>query len=359
MVFDYIDGGAEDEVTLAANVRRLQAHGLLWRALVDVEDIDTSTTILGQHSRLPFFISPSAASRLFHTEGERAVAAAAHRAGIPYSLSTLSSTTIEDVAEICPGPKFFQIYMWRDRGLVQSVMQRAKAAGFSGLIVTIDTVVAGNRERDKVNDFTIPPRLTWRTASQALRAPRYLWELFTSPPIRPENFTHLNMPIGGLPAFFNSQFDRRVTWRDLEWLAGQWNGPLAVKGISMPQDARLALGSGATAIWVSNHGGRQLDTAPATIDQLEPVAEAVGGKAEVIFDSGVRRGVDILKALAVGATSVAVGRPYLYGLAAGGQAGVERAIEILTEELERNMRLAGIADVDRIDQSIVIRPGSG
>lgn len=356
MVFDYIDGGAEDEVTLSRNTERLKAYSLLWRSLVAVEDLRTDVQVMGQRSRLPFFISPSATSRLFHTEGERAVAVAAHNAGIPYSLSTLGSTTIEDVAKICPGPKLFQIYMWRDRGLVKEVMARAKAAGFAGLILTVDTVVAGNRERDKANDFTIPPRVTWRTASQALAAPRYLWDLFRSPAIRPENFTHLDTPIGGLPAFFNAQFDRTITWRDAEWMAQQWDGPFAVKGISLAEDARQVVESGATAVWLSNHGGRQLDTAPATIDLLESVADTVAGRAEIIFDSGVRRGVDILKALALGATSVAIGRAYLYGLAAGGQAGVERAISILIEELHRDMRLAGIANVADIRREMIVKP---
>lgn len=356
MVFDYIDGGAENEITLANNSARLEAYSLMWSSLVDVERLHTATQILGQNSALPFFISPSATSRLFHTAGERAVAAAADAAGIPYSLSTLGSTTIEDVAKSCKGPKFFQIYMWRDRDLVQEVMQRAKAAGFCGLILTVDTVVAGNRERDKANDFTIPPKVTLRTAGQALRAPGYLWDLFTSAPIRPENFTHLDMPIGELATFFNSQFDRSVTWDDVAWLAEQWGGPVAVKGICTPDDARRAIDHGATAVWLSNHGGRQLDTAPATIDMLEGVAQAVAGRSEVIFDSGVRRGVDIIKALALGATSVAIGRAYLYGLGAGGQAGVARAIEILTDELHRNMRLAGIPDLSQVDRNMIVRP---
>lgn len=356
MVFDYIDGGAENEITLANNTSRLEAYSLMWSALVDVEHLHTGTTILGAPSPLPFFISPSATSRLFHTKGERAVAAAADAAGIPYSLSTLASTTLEDVARTCAGTKFFQIYMWRDRNLVQEVMERARAAGFVGLILTVDTVVAGNRERDKANDFTIPPKVTLRTAGQALRAPRYLWDMFASAPIRPENFTHLDLPIGELASFFNAQFDRSVTWADVAWLAAQWGGPIAVKGICTPDDARRAIDHGATAVWLSNHGGRQLDTAPATIDMLEGVADAVAGRSEVIFDSGVRRGVDIIKALALGATSVAIGRAYLYGLGAGGEAGVVRAIEILIEELHRDMRLAGIPDLTQIDRGLIVRP---
>ena len=356
MVFDYIDGGAEDEVTLTNNVARLQAHGLRWRSLVDVETLRTDVRVMGERSALPFFISPSATSRLFHTEGEAAVSSAAHAAGIPYSLSTLGSTTIEDVARMCPGPKFFQIYMWRDRELVKDVMVRARAAGFTGLILTVDTVVAGNRERDKANDFTIPPRVTFRTATQALSAPRYLWDLATKPKIRPENFTHLSTPIGGLPAFFNAQFDRTVTWKDAEWMAAQWGGPFAIKGLCTGQDAGHAVDSGASAVWVSNHGGRQLDTAPATIDVLREVVDAVAGRAEVVFDSGVRRGVDVLKALALGATSVAIGRAYLYGLAAGGRNGVTRALDILTEELHRDMRLLGVSNVADLRPDMVALP---
>jgi L-lactate dehydrogenase (cytochrome) len=277
MVFDYIDGGADDEATLAKSVSRFRDIELGWDVLADVAEIDTRTTIMDAPSASPFFISPTATSRLFHPRaGELAVA-------------------------------------------------RAKAAGFSAIILTVDLPVAGNRERDYANDFTIPPKVTLRTASQALAAPSYLWDLMTTPEIRPANFAHMRID-GGLIGFINAQFDRSVTWDDARWLREAWDGKLAIKGICTAEDALRTVSVGADAVWVSNHGGRQLDTAPATIDTLPAIAGAVDGKAEIILDGGVRRGSDVVKALALGANAVALGRAYLYGLAAGGEGGGGRSL---------------------------------
>jgi L-lactate dehydrogenase (cytochrome) len=353
MVFDYIDGGADDEVTLARNAARFADIELIWDALADVSAIDTRTTILGAPSAAPFCIAPTATSRLFHPRGgEAAVARAAHAAGIPYACSTLASTHVEDIATASAGPKWFQLYVWKDRGLVAEMLARAKAAGFSAIILTVDVPVAGNRERDHANDFTIPPRLTWRTASQALAAPRYLWDLATTPEIRPANFAHMRID-GGLIGFINTQFDRAVTWTDARWLRERWEGKFAIKGIATPADAQRCVQCGADAVWVSNHGGRQLDTAPATIDTLPAIAEAVAGKAEIVLDGGVRRGGDIVKALALGANAVALGRAYLYGLAAGGEAGVARALAIIDAELRRTMALCGRASVKALTRDLV------
>lgn len=355
MVFDYIDGGADDEVTLRANLERLRAWRLQHRALVDIAETDLSARVMGQETRLPFFISPTAASRLFHYRGERAVAAAADKAGVAYGLSTIGSTSIEEVAGLCRTPKLFQVYVWKDRGLVREVLARAQAAGFAGAVLTVDVPVAGNRERDPRNGFSIPPRVTWKTATQALARPEYLYRLMTSPPVGPENFRHLKTGDGGIVEFINSQFDRTVTWKDAEWMAEVWGGPFALKGIAHVEDARRCAGMGA-AVWVSNHGGRQLDTAPATIDTLRPIVEAVNGAVEVIFDGGVRRGHDIAKALALGATSVAIGRAYLFGLAAGGEEGVARAITILEEELRRTMAMTGARRVADLTRDLVLAP---
>jgi L-lactate dehydrogenase (cytochrome) len=355
MVFDYIDGGADDEVTLTANVARLRAWRLQHRALVDIATIDTAASVFGAPTRLPFFISPTAASRLFHYKGERAVAAAADKAGIAYGLSTIGSTTIEDVAGLCRSPKIFQVYVWKDRGLVREVLARAKEAGFTAAVLTVDVPVAGNRERDPRNGFSIPPKVNWKTATQALAKPEYLYRLATNPPAGPENFRHVPVGEGGIIEFINSQFDRTVTWKDAEWMRDVWGGPFALKGLCHVEDARRAADMGA-GVWISNHGGRQLDTAPATIDTLPAIAEAVKGKAQIIFDGGVRRGSDIAKALALGADSVAIGRAYLFGLAAGGEKGVARAIAILEDELKRTMALVGAPSVAALTPDIVLPP---
>lgn len=356
MVFDYIDGGAEDEVTLRDNDARFSDYKLVWNALVDVSRIDLSTTLMGADTALPFLISPTAASRLFHPRGgEKAVARAAADAGMIYSISTLGSFTLEEIAALSEGPKWFQLYVWKDKALVEGVLERVRKAGYSGLILTVDVPVAGNRERDPRNGFTVPPKVTPRTARQALARPGYLWDVATTPKIGPANFPDAGGS-GGIVEFINEQFDTSVTWAYARWLKQAWGGPLAIKGVSQARDAIRAVEIGADAVWVSNHGGRQLDTAPATIDTLEEVVAAVNGRAEVIFDGGVRRGSDIAKALALGANGVAIGRAYLYGLAAGGEAGVARAIEILRSELERTLQLMGCPSLAKLDPDLVIRP---
>ena len=356
MVFDYIDGGADDELTLRRNEARLGEVELTWDALVDVAAIDTGATLMGERMALPFFISPTAASRLFHPRGgEIAVARAAHAAGVAYACSTLASTTIEAIAAAAPsGPKWFQVYVWKDRALVSETLARARAAGFSAVILTVDVPVAGNRERDYANRFTIPPKLNWRTATQSLARPGYLWDLMSTPRIGAANFEHVNID-GGVMQFINAQFDRSVSWEDARWLREQWGGKFAVKGLSTPGDARRAIAIGADAVWVSNHGGRQLGAAPATIDTLPAIAEAVRGEAEIVFDGGVRRGTDIVKALALGADAVALGRAYLWGLAAGGEAGVARALALMQEELRRAMALLGRASIGALTRDLVFR----
>ncbi len=355
MVFDYIDGGADDEVTLKASVSRFQDYQLSWDALVDIASIDLSRTVMGAPMRMPFFISPTAASRLFHIAGETAVARAAHAAGVVYSISTLGSTSIEDIAKVTPGPKFFQIYVWKDRGLVREILERVRAAGFHGVILTVDVPVAGNRERDPRNGFSLPPKITPQTVGQVLARPAWALDLLRQPPIKPANFAHLPEPPGGIIGFINSQFDRSVTWKDAAWIREVWGGPFAVKGIITPDDARRCVEIGASTVWISNHGGRQLDTCLPTIDALSPIVEAVRGQAEVILDGGVRRGSDIVKALALGAQAVALGRAYLWGLAAGGEAGVQRSLSILEEETARTMALVGAAKISDLTTRLVHR----
>jgi L-lactate dehydrogenase (cytochrome) len=353
MVFDYIDGGADDELALQRNEARFREIELVWDALVDVSAVDTSAVIMGAPSRLPFLISPTATSRLFHPRlGEIAVARAAQEAGVVYACSTLASTTVEDIARVNGGPKWFQVYVWKDRTLVEETLARAKAAGFTAAILTVDVPVAGNRERDHANDFTIPPKLSWRTASQALARPGYLRDLATTPRITPANFAHMRID-EGLISFINAQFDRSVTWTEARWVRDVWGGKFAVKGIATPDDARRAIAVGADAVWVSNHGGRQLGAAPASIDTLPAIADAVRGDAEIIFDGGVRRGSDVAAALALGANAVALGRAYLWGLAAAGEAGVLRALAILEEELRRTMALMGRTRIAALTRDLV------
>lgn len=357
MVFDYIDGGADDEITLGRNDRRYGDYELNFKSLVDISKIELETTVMGATSKAPIIVTPTAAQRLFNPRaGEAAVARAARNAGLVYCLSTLASTTIEDIARHTDGPKWFQVYVWKDRAIVEKAMERAKAAGFTGLILTVDVPVAGNRERDHLNAFTIPPKINAKTVSQVLARPGYLWDMATTPEILAANWADMDTGGMGIIQFLDSQFDRTVTWEDAKWMKEAWGGPFAIKGIARPDDALRCVHAGADAVWISNHGGRQLDTAPATIDTLADIVAAVDGQAEVILDGGIRRGTDIIKALALGATAIAVGRPYLFGLGAGGQAGVERALDILVSALERDMALVGATRLSDLTPDFVRMP---
>ncbi len=357
MVFDYIDGGADDEVTLADNPGRYADYKILFKTLVDIASIDLSTEVMGAQSAAPIIVTPTAAQRLFHPkQGEAAVARAARRAGLIYCLSTLGSTTIEDIAEITDGPKWFQVYVWKDRAIVEKALERARAAGFTGVILTVDVPVAGNRERDHVNAFTIPPKINAKTVSQVLARPGYLMDMATSPEIAAANWADMDTGGLGIIEFLNSQFDRSVTWEDAKWMKEVWGGPFAIKGVCRADDARRCLDIGADAVWISNHGGRQLDTSPATIDTLPDIVSAVRGQADIILDGGIRRGTDIIKAIALGATAVAVGRPYLYGLGAAGEAGVSRALELLISALERDMALTGARKLAELNPDFIRCP---
>lgn len=357
MVFDYIDGGSDDEVTLRDNPGRFADYKLNFKTLVDVSEIDMRTSVMGAESTAPIVVTPTAAQRLFHPKGgESAVARAAKKAGLIYCLSTLGSTTIERVAELTDGPKWFQVYVWKDRAIVEKALERARKAGFTGVILTVDVPVAGNRERDHVNAFTIPPKINAKTVRQVLARPGYLMDMLTSPEIAAANWADMDTSGMGVIEFLNSQFDRSVTWEDAKWMKEAWDGPFAIKGICRADDARRCLDAGADAVWISNHGGRQLDTSPATIDTLPDIVSAVRGRADIILDGGVRRGTDIIKAIALGATAVAVGRSYLYGLGAAGEAGVTRALDLLMTSLKRDMALTGVAKLSDLTPDFVCRP---
>jgi L-lactate dehydrogenase (cytochrome) len=356
MIFDYIDGGAEDEITLAGNRAEWDAIPLHHRVLRDVAKIDMRAKVLGHDAAAPFLIAPTAANRLFHPmAGERAVARAAGRAGIVYSISTLGSVSIEEIGRLTDGPKWFQVYVWSDRALVAGILDRVRRAGFTGLILTVDAPVAGKRERDTRNGFSIPPRVNARTVAQMLARPGYLADLARSPKIGPANFP-VSSDGEGIMGMINRLFDHSVSWDYARWLRDTWGGPFAIKGIGHPADAAACLDVGADVVWLSNHGGRQLDAAPATAQLLPEMAALLKGRAELVVDGGIRRGSHIARALALGADAVAIGRPYLYGLAAGGERGVARAIDILRDELERSMALLGAARISDLGPAVLAAP---
>lgn len=352
MVFDYIDGGSDDEWSLSNNSAAFSNYELAFRALHGVEGVETKTTLLGEQISVPFICSPAAGNRLFHTQGERAVARAAAECGTIYSLSTLSSVSIEEIAALNGGPKWFQLYVWRDRVLVKEMMDRAKAAGFKALILTVDFAITGNRERDPKNGFTIPPRYGPKQAIAALKAPWWTRDFLLGPKIKYANLSS-DTPAISLNEFVAQQLHAGFNWKDAEWLLGEWNGPAVIKGVVRSDDARRAVDLGFNAVSVSNHGGRQLDFSPAPVDVVSDIAQAIGDDAEIILDGGVRRGTDILKSLALGAKAVSFARPYLYGLAAGGYAGVSRALDIMRSSVERDMALLGVRAISEIDERFV------
>jgi len=353
--FDYLDGAAEDEVSLRRNRTGFAEWELLPRVLTDVGEVDLRTEVLGVPSALPVVLGPTGFTRMMHPAGELAAAAAAERAGVPYTAATLGTTSLEEIAAATTAPLWFQLYVWRDRGLCRELIARAREAGYRALMVTVDTPVPGARERDLRNGLTIPPALGLRTLADGALHPQWWWGLLSSEPLTFANVTHLSTGPTGVMQFIAGQFDPTVSWDDLAELAEAWGGPFLLKGVLSVEDARRAAAAGVDALIVSNHGGRQLDHVPATISALPDIVDAVGGEVEVLLDSGVRRGTDVVKALALGATAVLIGRPYLYGLAVGGQAGVERVLQIYADELRRTMQLLGVPAVDQLDRSLVRR----
>jgi L-lactate dehydrogenase (cytochrome) len=364
-MFHYIDGGADDEWTLARNTTAFDDYELVPHYLRDVSTIDLSTRLLGQDVKLPFFLAPTGMSRLFHHEAEPAVARAAQAAGTWYTLSTMGTTRIEEIGGLGAGPWMYQVYILKDRELTREFVQRCKAAKYQALCLTVDTPLAGNRERDRVTGMILPPRFTLSSFLSFAMHPRWAFHLLRNPDFQIANVAHrvdvLTRSTVSLIDYVNSQFDRTVTWDDVAWLAKEWGGPFVLKGIQAPADAKRAIDAGATAIMISNHGGRQLDGAPAPIDGVGPMRDAVGDALELIVDGGVRRGTHVLKALAMGANACSIGKAYLYGLAAGGQRGVERAIGLLKAEVERDMALLGARTLRELGshhvQALARRPG--
>lgn len=357
-VFDYIDGGAEDERTLAANSAAFGAVTFRPRVLRDVGEVDPSTTVLGRPLPLPLALAPTGFTRIADPDGELAVARAAARAGLPYTLSTLSTRSIEEVAAASAGPKWFQVYVWRDRGLVKEMIGRAATAGYEALVLTVDTAVLGRRERDVRRGFSLPPKIGLGTLVDGALHPGWTWRFLRSDAIRFANVQGSAGPSDGTTAvtlsdYVNTQFDPRLSWRDVEWMRSEWHGPLVIKGIQTVEDARLAVEAGVEAIALSNHGGRQLDSAPAPLDLVAPVADAVGDRIEIICDGGVRRGSDIVKAVALGARACMAGRAYLYGLGAAGERGVDHVLGLLDADVRRTMALVGASSVAELGRELV------
>ncbi len=357
-VMGYLEGGGEGEVSLRRNLAAFDEIELHPRVLRDVSKVDLETTVLGTPMQLPFALAPIGSPRLFHHEGELASARAAARAGVAFSLSSSGTVSIERVAAESEGPLWYQLYVWKDRKLCAELVERARASGYRALVVTVDTTLRSKRERELRAGITLPtPALSLGSVLDGALHPRWAWSFLTTDVIRFANLAPLGSPPGaGMNAMARS-FEGLTTWDDLAWIRDAWKGPLAVKGILAPEDAVRAAGIGADAVVVSNHGGRQLDHVPAAIDALPGVVDALGGAAEVLFDGGIRRGTDILTALALGARACLVGRAHVYGLAAAGEAGVSTAIEILAGELRTAMGLCGVARLTDLDASFVRRRG--
>lgn len=343
----YVEGGADGEISLARNRAAYERHELLPGTLRDVSSVDLSTSLLGRTSTLPLALGPTGYTRMMHPDGERAVSRAARGCGVPYTVTTMSTVRLEEIPS--GGDLWFQLYMWRDRRLVDDLVDRAAAAGHRALVLTVDTAVTGQRLRDARSGFTLPPALTPRAVVDMALHPAWCAGL-----LRGEAITFANLPpeiserSESVMDFAARQFDPSVTWDDVARLRLRWAGPLVLKGIVRPDDAARAVEAGVDAVVLSNHGGRQLDQAVAPIEMLPAVRDRVGGALELYVDSGVRRGTDIAIALALGADAVLIGRPYLYGLGAAGEAGVVAAISMLGSELTRAMRLLGVVDVESL-----------
>jgi len=340
-VFDYTDGAADGELSLDRARAAWNRVEFTPSVLRDVSHVDLGRDMLGARSALPFAFAPTGFTRMMGTEGEPAVASVAAEAGIPYTLSTMGTTTIEDVPTAAR--RWFQLYLWRDRAFAKDLVQRAAAAGYDTIMLTVDTPVGGNRRRDVHNGLSIPPALTLRTVLDGALHPHWWFDLLTTAPL---SFATLESTEGTVADLINRVFDPALTMDDVEWLRGAWPGKLMIKGVQNVDDARRVVDAGADAVLLSNHGGRQLDRAPVPVELVSPTVDAVGDRAEVYVDTGILHGADVVAALALGARGALVGRAYLYGLMAGGRAGVAKAVEILTGEITRTMQLIGVTAVD-------------
>ena len=369
-VFDYIDGAAEDEVTLRRNEEGFDRLEFRPRVLRDVSGIDTRTSVLGREIPFPLILSPTGFGRIANSEGELAVSRSAARARLPYALSTMATRSLEEVRDaqtsvttgvdgeaVVDPRRWFQVYVWKDKGLLKELLARAAESGYESIMITVDTAVLGRRERDVRRGFTLPPKIGLDTIIDGALHPGWTWDFVNADPIRFANVVGRNDMDGSsavnLSQHIAAQFDPSLSWSDVEWFQSIWDGPVSLKGIQTVDDAKIAADLGVDAIALSNHGGRQLDGAPAPIDLVAPVADAVGGQLEIYCDGGVRRGSDILKAVAQGATAAMVGRAYLYALGAGGERGVDWVIDFLEAGLRQSMALCGVRSLDEVGPDLL------
>ncbi len=354
-IFHYIDGGADDEITLKRNTDSFNKCDLIPNVLTGASDIDLSTTVLGQKIDFPLFLSATAMHRLYHHEGERATARAAETMGTMFGISTMSTTSIEEIGKLTNGPKLFQLYIHKDKGLTDNLIERCKKSGFNSMCLTVDAVVAGNRERDHRTGFSTPPRLTLSSLLSFALHPRWSLNYLFRKKFELSNIIHTTDKGSKIDQsvmdYMNEQFETKMNWSDAEYCVKKWGGPFALKGVMSVEDAKKAIDIGCTAIIISNHGGRQLDGSRAPFDQLTEIVDAVGDKIEVILDSGIRRGTHVLKALALGAKACSFGKGYLFALGAAGQKGVEAVLQKMKAEINRDMILMGCKSIKELNKS--------
>ena len=357
-IFHYIDGGSDDEVTLRRNTESFNKCDLVPNVLADVSNIDLSTTVLGQKIAFPLFLAATAMHKLYHHHGERATAKAAEKMDTMFGISTMATTSIEEIGKLTNGPKLFQLYIHKDRGLTDNLIERCKKAGFNSMCLTVDTVVAGNRERDHRTGFSTPPRLTLGSLLSFAMHPQWSLNYLFGSKFKLENIIHMTDKGSSIDKsvidYINEQFDPSMGWKDAEYCVKKWGGPFALKGVMSVEDAKRAIDIGCTAIMVSNHGGRQLDGSRAPFDQLAEIVDAVGDKIEVILDGGIKRGTHVLKALAVGAKACSFGKGYLFALGAGGEKGVEAILQKMKAEINRDMILMGCKSVKDLNRSKIV-----
>jgi L-lactate dehydrogenase (cytochrome) len=357
-IFNYIDGGADDEITLKRNSEAFEDCDLVPNILNNVGEPDLSTTIFGKKIDMPIFLSPTAMQRLYHHDGDKASARAAEKFGTFYSMSSMANTTMEEISNVSSGPKLFQLYVHKDKSITDDLIERSKRSGFDAMCLTVDTLVAGNRERDHRTGFTTPPKLTFQSLFSFAIHPQWVFNYLTHPKFELSNVSKKTDKGTNIAKsvidYVNEQYDPTMNWKDAEYIVKKWDGPFALKGVMSVEDAKRAIDIGCTAIMISNHGGRQLDGSRSPFDQLKAISDAVGDKLEIILDGGVRRGTHVIKALSAGATACSFGKAFLFSLGAGGQQGVERLLENMQKEIRRNMILMGCKRVKDLDASKII-----